>query len=97
MLSSLNLDSTILGLIASINYIGYLIGSLLPIFFKITNKKYITIFSLLLIVFTIFLMSLSNIAIDFFKIKVCHRIIKLFSFYFNYFFNFLSVEPIKKK
>lgn len=60
MQSSLKLNSTTLGLIASSNYIGYLLGSFLPIFLKIKNKKrFIIIFSLL-IVSTTFLMGLNE-------------------------------------
>ena len=60
MQSDLDLSSASLGMVASWNYFGYFIGSIIPIFLKSDKKvKIILIFSLLLSIITTFLMGVT--------------------------------------
>ena len=56
MQNALNLSSTTMGIISSYNYLGYLIGSTIPIIWKYSNDRKIIIFSSISSVITIYLM-----------------------------------------
>lgn len=60
MQNNLNFNSASLGMIASWNYFGYFIGSIIPIFFKSDQQiKVILIYSLLFSILTTFLMGIN--------------------------------------
>ncbi|MDC3091475.1 YbfB/YjiJ family MFS transporter [Rickettsiales bacterium] len=68
MQNNLNFNSASLGMIASWNYFGYFIGSIIPIFFKSDQKiKIILIYSLLFSVITTFLMGM-NVNLSWFSL-----------------------------
>ena len=56
----LNLSSTTMGIMSSYNYFGYLIGSIIPIFWKINNIRNVIIFSSIISVITINLMGFTS-------------------------------------
>ena len=61
MQENLNLNSLTMGSIASWNYFGYLIGSIIPLFFSINkNLKLILILSSVMIIFTTFLVGITK-------------------------------------
>mgnify|MGYP001212626411 FL=1 len=60
MQNALNLSSTMMGIISSYNYLGYLIGSIIPIIWKYSNHRNIIIFSSVISVITIFLMGITT-------------------------------------
>ena len=61
MQTTLNISSTDIGLIASSNYLGYLIGSIIPLIFSFANKQRLTLYlSVLVSIITLGLMGLTN-------------------------------------
>ncbi len=61
MISELNLTTTEAGLIASSNYLGYLLGSLIPIFPQFPkNIRSIFIYSIFISIISLFAMGLTN-------------------------------------
>ena len=61
MQDTLNMSSTDIGLIASSNYLGYLIGSIIPLIFSFANKQRLTLYlSVLVSIITLGLMGLTN-------------------------------------
>ena len=60
MQDDLSLDSTTMGAISSYNYLGYLIGSIIPLVSRFQNLRNIIIFSSIFTSFTIFLMGITT-------------------------------------
>ena len=60
MQNDLNLSSTIMGIISSYNYFGYLVGSIIPIIWKFRNFKNIIVVSSICSVITIYLMGFTT-------------------------------------
>ena len=61
MQNTLNISSTDIGLIASSNYFGYLIGSIIPLIFSFANKQRLTLYlSVLVSIITLGLMGFAN-------------------------------------
>ena len=61
MQNTLNISSTDIGLIASSNYLGYLIGSIIPLIFSFANKQRLTLYlSVLVSIITLGLMGFTN-------------------------------------
>ena len=61
MQDTLNISSTDIGLIASSNYLGYLVGSIIPLIFSFANKQRLTLYlSVLVSIITLGLMGLTN-------------------------------------
>ena len=60
MQNDLNLSSTIMGIVSSYNYFGYLIGSIIPIIWKFNNIRNVIIYSSIISVITINLMGFTS-------------------------------------
>ena len=79
MISELNLTTTEAGLIASSNYLGYLLGSLIPIFPQFPkNIRSIFIYSIFISIISLFAMGLSNTFEVFILIRFIHGIFSAF-------------------
>ena len=79
MISELNLTTTEAGLIASSNYLGYLLGSLIPIFPQFPkNIRSIFIYSLFISIISLFAMGLTNTFEVFILIRFIHGIFSAF-------------------
>ena len=79
MISELNLTKTEAGLIASSNYLGYLLGSLIPIFPKFPkNIRSIFIYSIFISIISLFAMGLTNTFEVFILIRFIHGIFSAF-------------------
>ena len=79
MISELNLTTTEAGLIASSNYLGYLLGSLIPIFPKFPKKiRSIFIYSIFISIISLFAMGLTNTFEVFILIRFIHGIFSAF-------------------
>ena len=79
MISELNLTTTEAGLIASSNYLGYLLGSLIPIFPQFPkNIRSIFIYSIFISIITLFAMGLTNTFEVFIIIRFIHGIFSAF-------------------
>ena len=79
MISELNLTTTEAGLIASSNYLGYLLGSLIPIFPQFPkNIRSIFIFSIFISITSLFAMGLTNTFEVFILIRFVHGIFSAF-------------------
>ena len=79
MISELNLTTTEAGLIASSNYLGYLLGSLIPIFPKFPkNIRSIFIYSIFISIISLFAMGLTNTFEVFILIRFIHGIFSAF-------------------
>lgn len=79
MISELNLTTTEAGLIASSNYLGYLLGSLIPIFPQFPkNIRSIFIYSIFISIISLFAMGLTNIFEVFILIRFIHGIFSAF-------------------
>ena len=79
MISELNLTTTEAGLIASSNYLGYLLGSLIPIFPQFPkNIRSIFIYSIFISIISLFAMGLTNTFEVFLLIRFIHGIFSAF-------------------
>ena len=79
MISELNLTTTEAGLIASSNYLGYLLGSLIPIFPQFPkNVRSIFIYSIFISIISLFAMGLTNTFEVFILIRFIHGIFSAF-------------------
>ncbi len=79
MISELNLTTTEAGLIASSNYLGYLLGSLIPIFPKFPkNIRSIFIYSIFISIISLFAMGLTNTFEVFILIRFIHGVFSAF-------------------
>ena len=79
MISELNLTTTEAGLIASSNYLGYLLGSLIPIFPQFPkNIRSIFIHSIFISIISLFAMGLTNTFEVFILIRFIHGIFSAF-------------------
>ena len=79
MISELNLTTTEAGLIASSNYLGYLLGSLIPIFPQFPkNIRSIFIYSIFISIISLFAMGLTNTFEIFILIRFIHGIFSAF-------------------
>ena len=79
MISELNLTTTDAGLIASSNYLGYLLGSLIPIFPQFPkNIRSIFIYSIFISIISLFAMGLTNTFEVFILIRFIHGIFSAF-------------------
>lgn len=79
MISELNLTTTEAGLIASSNYLGYLLGSLIPIFPQFPkNIRSIFIYSIFISILSLFAMGLTNTFEVFILIRFIHGIFSAF-------------------
>ena len=79
MISELNLTTTEAGLIASSNYLGYLLGSLITIFPKFPkNIRSIFIYSIFISIISLFAMGLTNTFEVFILIRFIHGIFSAF-------------------
>ena len=79
MISELNLTTTEAGLIASSNYLGYLLGSLIPIFPQFPkNIRLIFIYSIFISIISLFAMGLTNTFEVFILIRFIHGIFSAF-------------------
>ena len=79
MISELNLTTTEAGLIASSNYLGYLLGSLIPIFPQFPkNIRLIFIYSIFISIISLFAMGLTNTFEIFILIRFIHGIFSAF-------------------
>ena len=79
MISELNLTTTEAGLIASSNYLGYLLGSLIPIFPKFPkNIRSIFIYSIFISIISLFAMGLTSTFEVFILIRFIHGIFSAF-------------------
>ena len=79
MISELNLTTTEAGLIASSNYLGYLLGSLIPIFPQFPkNIRSIFIYSIFISIVSLFAMGLTNTFEVFILIRFIHGIFSAF-------------------
>ena len=79
MISELNLTATEAGLIASSNYLGYLLGSLIPIFPQFPkNIRSIFIYSIFISIISLFAMGLTNTFEVFILIRFIHGIFSAF-------------------
>ena len=79
MISELNLTTTDAGLIASSNYLGYLLGSLIPIFPQFPkNIRSIFIYSIFISILSLFAMGLTNTFEVFILIRFIHGIFSAF-------------------
>ena len=75
MISELNLTTTEAGLIASSNYLGYLLGSLIPIFPQFPkNIRSIFIYSIFISIISLFAMGLTNTFEVFILIRFIHGV-----------------------
>ena len=79
MISELNLTTTEAGLIASSNYLGYLLGSLIPIFPQFPkNIRSIFIYSIFISIISLFAMGLTNTFEIFIFIRFIHGVFSAF-------------------
>ena len=79
MISELNLTTTEAGLIASSNYLGYLLGSLIPIFPQFPkNIRSIFIYSIFISITSLFAMGLTNTFEIFILIRFIHGVFSAF-------------------
>ena len=79
MISELNLTTTEAGLIASSNYLGYLLGSFIPIFPKFPkNIRSIFIYSIFISIISLFAMGLTNTFEVFILIRFIHGVFSAF-------------------
>ena len=79
MISELNLTTTDAGLIASSNYLGYLLGSLIPIFPQFPkNIRSIFIYSIFISIISLFAMGLTNTFEVFILIRFVHGVFSAF-------------------
>ena len=79
MISALNLTTTEAGLIASSNYLGYLLGSLIPIFPQFPkNIRSIFIYSIFISIISLFAMGLTNTFEVFILIRFIHGVFSAF-------------------
>ena len=79
MISELNLTTTEAGLIASSNYLGYLLGSLIPIFPQFPkNIRSIFIYSIFISITSLFAMGLTNTFEAFILIRFIHGVFSAF-------------------
>ena len=79
MISELNLTTTEAGLIASSNYLGYLLGSLIPIFPQFPkNIRSIFIYSIFISIISLFAMGLTNTFEAFILIRFIHGVFSAF-------------------
>ena len=79
MISELNLTTTEAGLIASSNYLGYLLGSFIPIFPQFPkNIRSIFIYSIFISIISLFAMGLTNTFEVFILIRFIHGIFSAF-------------------
>ena len=79
MISELNLTTTDAGLIASANYLGYLLGSLIPIFPQFPkNIRSIFIYSIFISILSLFAMGLTNTFEIFILIRFIHGVFSAF-------------------
>ena len=79
MISELNLTTTEAGLIASSNYLGYLLGSLIPIYPQFPkNIRSIFIYSIFISIISLFAMGLTNTFEVFILIRFIHGIFSAF-------------------
>ena len=79
MISELNLTTTEAGLIASSNYLGYLLGSLIPIFPQFPkNIRSIFIYSIFISIISLFAMGLTNTFELFILIRFIHGVFSAF-------------------
>ena len=79
MISELNLTTTDAGLIASSNYLGYLLGSLIPIFPQFPkNIRSIFIYSIFISIISLFAMGLTNTFEIFILIRFIHGVFSAF-------------------
>ena len=79
MISELNLTTTDAGLIASANYLGYLLGSLIPIFPQFPkNIRSIFIYSIFISIISLFAMGLTNTFEIFILIRFIHGVFSAF-------------------
>ena len=79
MISELNLTTTEAGLIASSNYLGYLLGSLIPIFPQFPkNIRSIFIYSIFISIISLFAMGLTNTFEVFILIRFIHGVFSAF-------------------
>ena len=79
MISELNLTTTEAGLIASSNYLGYLLGSLIPIFPQFPkNIRSIFIYSIFISIISLFAMGLTNAFEVFILIRFIHGVFSAF-------------------
>ena len=79
MISELKLTTTDAGLIASSNYLGYLLGSLIPIFPQFPkNIRSIFIYSIFISIISLFAMGLTNTFEIFILIRFIHGVFSAF-------------------
>ena len=79
MISELKLTTTDAGLIASSNYLGYLLGSLIPIFPQFPkNIRSIFIYSIFISIISLFAMGLTNTFEIFILIRFIHEVFSAF-------------------
>ena len=92
MQNDLNLSSTTMGIISSYNYFGYLIGSIIPIIWKLGNVRNIIIFSSIFSVITIYLMGFTTDIKLFMLLRFLCGISSAFGFVFtiSLMFNFFK-------
>lgn len=92
MQNDLNLSSTVMGIISSYNYFGYLIGSIIPIIMKLKNFRNIIIFSSIFSVSTIILMGFTTDIKLFIILRFLCGISSAFGFVFtiSLMFNFFN-------
>lgn len=97
MQNALNLSSTMMGIISSYNYLGYLIGSIIPIIWKFSNHRNIIIFSSVISVITIFLMGITTDMKLFILLRFLCGISSALGFIFTISFMFNFFKDSKNK
>ncbi len=97
MQNALNFSSTMMGIISSYNYLGYLIGSIIPIIWKFSNHRNIIIFSSVISVITIFLMGITTDMKHFILLRFLCGISSALGFIFTISFMFNFFKDSKNK
>ena len=86
-----------MGIISSYNYLGYLIGSIIPIIWKFSNHRNIIIFSSVISVITIFLMGITTDMKLFILLRFLCGISSALGFIFTISFMFNFFKDSKNK
>ncbi len=95
MQSSLNLSSTTMGVISSYNYLGYLLGSIIPIIFKLNNFRNVILFSSTMSVITICLMGFTTNVTIFIMLRFLCGLTSALGFVFTISFMFNEFKDSK--
>ena len=97
MQDDLNLSSTMMGIISSYNYFGYLIGSIISIVWKFKNFKNVIVVASICTVITIYLMGLTKDLKIFMALRFLCGISSAFAFVFTISLMFNFFKDMKNK